>query len=442
MTSIRIVPMHGLGGGADLPIPASLAIAGGAAALTLSFVVLLLAWQRPRFDDGRRERAVPRRLAALLDSAGWAITLRTVGLAFFFFMLWPALFGPDTLINPTFGVVYSLLWVGIVPASLLFGQFYRAVNPARTLHLLLAKATGMPASQGVRPYPTWLGYWPAAVGLFAFVWLELVSPDATSLGAVVLWFATYLATMLLGAAVFGDRWIERADPFEVYSTLLAHLSLWGRGADGQLVWISPLRHLSRVPAGPGLVGVVAILLGSTAYDSWRESGTWIRFIQSSTINGTALSTTALTVTIASVGLIFAAAVMATGAVTTRRWHVPRVLAHSLIPIIVGYMIAHYLSFLVQIGQETLIQLSDPVGNGFNLFGTADWGANYWLAQHPTVLATIKVVAIVTGHVLGVIAAHDRALEILPKRHQVTGQLPLLFAMVVYTYAGLYLLFGA
>jgi hypothetical protein len=83
-----------------------------------------------------------------------------------------------------------------------------------------------------------------------------------------------------------------------------------------------------------------------------------------------------------------------------------------------------------------------MGDGSNLFGTADWTASYWLAQHPTFLATTKVLAIVTGHVLGVIAAHDRALEILPKRHQVTGQLPLLLAMVLYTFMGLYLLFGA
>ena len=49
---------------------------------------------------------------------------------------------------------------------------------------------------------------------------------------------------------------------------------------------------------------------------------------------------------------------------------------------------------------------------------------------------------VIGHVLGVIAAHDRAVRLLPKRHQLTGQLPLLFAMVAFTVGGLYLLFAA
>jgi hypothetical protein len=45
-------------------------------------------------------------------------------------------------------------------------------------------------------------------------------------------------------------------------------------------------------------------------------------------------------------------------------------------------------------------------------------------------------------VVGVIAAHERAVRILPRRHQLTGQLPLLFAMVAFTVGGLYLLFAS
>lgn len=185
-----------------------------------------------------------------------------------------------------------------------------------------------------------------------------------------------------------------------------------------------------------------MLLGSTAYDSWRDTATWIRFLQGSNISSTVWGTIGLLVAVAIVGVTFAAASMATGVGGVDRRQLPRRLAHSVVPIIVGYMVAHYLSFFIQTGQLTLIQLSDPMGVGADLFGTADWEVNYWLAQHPTFLATTKVLAIVAGHVLGVIAAHDRALEVLPKKHQVTGQLPLLLAMVLYTFMGLFLLFGA
>jgi hypothetical protein len=107
--------------------------------------------------------------------------------------------------------------------------------------------------------------------------------------------------------------------------------------------------------------------------------------------------------------------------------------------VVGYVIAHYVSYLVEVGQQTLIYLSDPMVEGANYLGTADLQVNYWLTLHPTFLAVTKVAAIVGGHVLGVVAAHDRAMKLLPRRDQLTGQLPLLLVMVGYTIAGLYLL---
>ena len=64
-----------------------------------------------------------------------------------------------------------------------------------------------------------------------------------------------------------------------------------------------------------------------------------------------------------------------------------------------------------------------------------------LSAHPTVLATVKVACVVAGHMAGVVAAHDAALRLLPKRHQLTGQLAMMLVMVAYTFTGLYLLFG-
>ena len=117
-------------------------------------------------------------------------------------------------------------------------------------------------------------------------------------------------------------------------------------------------------------------------------------------------------------------------------------AHSIVPIVVGYVFAHYLTYLVEYGQQMLIQASDPLERRQQLFGTGNLQVNYWLSFHPTFLAVSKVVFVVGGHVLGVVAAHDRAMRLLPRRHQLTGQLPLLAAMIVFTVGGLYLLFAA
>jgi hypothetical protein len=441
-----MISAHGIGGAKDLPIPAGYAVTGAAAALAVSFVVLAVAWRTPRFDAARRGRPLPARLSSALESTVLVVILRVLGFVFFAYVAWAAVAGPDLLTNPTFGVVYVLLWVGIVPMSVLFGPFYRSVNPLRAIHLALTRLTGGRPENGLLRLPRWVGYWPAALGLLAFVWLELVYPESTYLSPVRLWFAAYLAIVVVGAALFGSDWFEQADPFEAWSTLAGHLSVIGRtgeDGDGPLVLRSPLGNLDGVPVRPGLVGVVAVLFGSTAFDSFKDSNQWLRFTQSVSTSATWLDLAALLLFCAVVGVSLAVATMATGVEPgVARRTLPNRFAHSVVPIIVGYVVAHYLSYFVEVGGQTIAKLSDPMGTGANLLGTADLPVTYWLSTHPTFLAVVKVLAVVTGHVLGVIAAHDRAVRLLPKRHQLTGQLPLLVVMVFYTVTGLYLLFGA
>jgi hypothetical protein len=117
------------------------------------------------------------------------------------------------------------------------------------------------------------------------------------------------------------------------------------------------------------------------------------------------------------------------------------MAHSLIPIVVGYIFAHYLSYLVERGQQAVIALADPFGRGWNPLGLAHMHVTYVLSTHPPVLAGVKVACVVTGHIVAVIAAHDKALRLLPAGHQLTGQLTMMLVMVGYTFTGLYLLFG-
>lgn len=440
---------HGIGGAKDLPISPELAIAGAVAALAISFTVLALAWRSPRYDAATSGRPAPPWLTRLVESAWFPVVLRVLGFAFFLYVAAAAVFGEDTLINPIFGVFYVWWWIGLVPLSLLFGPFWKAISPVRTLNLLFARATGGDPERGLYDYPARLGYWPAAVGLFAFVWMELVYPYATELGPVRLWCAVYVAMMLVGGALFGNRFYQYADPFEVYSTLAGHLSPWSRRPakkgqeQGELVIRSPLANLDTVPVHPGLVAVVSVLLGSTAFDSYKDSAPWIRFLQSTTVSTYLLNNLALLAFCVVLGLVFAGATAATGVSSDqRRQELPNLFAHSMVPIVVGYVVAHYLNYFLQIGQETLIYLSDPFSTGQNLLGTANLTVSYWFSDHQTLLASLKVVSVVLGHVVAVVAAHDRAVRLLPKRHQLTGQLPLLFAMVGITVGGLYLLFAA
>jgi hypothetical protein len=436
------IQAHGLGGAKDLPIPSELAIAGAVAALVVSFTVLAIAWREPRYDAATSGRPAPAWLDRFVSSRALAVVARTLGMAFFLYVAAAAVLGEDTLINPFFGTFYVLLWVGIVPASLLFGPFFRAISPARTISMLFAKISGVPDGEGLRRYPERLGYWPAALGLLAFVWLELVYPNSTDLGPVRLWAAAYLGIMLIGSAIWGTTFLARADPFEVYSSLVGKLSIWGR-RDGVLVIRSPLANLDTVVPRAGLVAVVGVLFGSTAFDSFRESTPWLKLVQSLDVSRVLPDTLALLAFSGGVALVLTVASMATPATgDIPRRELPDRYAHSVVPIIVGYIVAHYLTYFVEYGQQTLVQLSDPFSRGDDVLGTADLQVNYWLSGHPEFLAVTKVAAVVLGHVVGVVAAHDRALQLLPRRHQLTGQLPLLFAMVGFTVGGLYLLFAA
>ncbi len=441
-----VLEAHGIGGQADLPISLGLAISGAVAALVISFTVLVVAWRTPRYATGLEEVdaepgdetpvwRVPRLVGLIL--------LRLVGLIAFAFTAMTAVFGEDQLTNPFFGIIYVWLWVGVVFASLLFGPVWRAISPMRTINAALARISGGDPERGVLEYPAWLGHWPAAIGLYSFVWMELVNRTPTDLGTVRLWCAIYVAAMLVGGAVFGSRFYENADPFEVYSTLAGSLSVWGRDEEGGPALRSPLAGAATIPSRPGLVAVVAVLFGSTAFDSFRESTYWIRTIQEASVTGYTLNNLALLGFCVGAGLIFAAGAVLTGVgPEVRRVELPRRLAHSIVPIVAGYIIAHYLTLFVDVGTQTLARASDPLGKGWDIFWTAGAEPTYWFAYHPSVLATVKVLAVVIGHVAAAVVAHDRAIALLPRKHQIIGQLPLLAAMVTFTAGGLYLLFSA
>ncbi|MDT5016096.1 MAG: hypothetical protein QOD39_2256, partial [Mycobacterium sp.] len=265
---------HGLGGSTDLPIPFTYALIGAAWALTFTFAVVALAWRRPRFDPDKPGHALPQCVTAVVDAPA---TRWMAGIAGLLFAVWVALaafLGPQDADNPLPGVFYVLLWVGSVALSLALGPVWRVLSPVRTVRRLL----GNRSLRGT--YPDAWGYWPAPAGLFAFVWLELASPDPGSLGAIQIWLLIYLAVTLAGATWCGDRWCARADPFEVYSMVASRLSALRRNRDGRIAIGNPFDHLPTLPVRPGTVAVLAVLLGSTAFDSFSATPQWRTFVDS------------------------------------------------------------------------------------------------------------------------------------------------------------------
>ncbi len=442
--SSDVVLAHGVGGVQDLPIPAHYAYIAAATALLVSFGVLALAWRTSRFRGDASGRPLWPWLARIVDARITRGAVVGLGLVFAGWIAMAAVFGQNTLVNPSFRAVYVVLWVGLVPAAIVLGPVYRLCSPLRWLHRGICAAAGIDPGQGIRTYPAKLGLWPGAFFLFAFTWLELVNPNVSeSLPSIRLWFLLVGAFTMVGATVYGDVWFENGDPFEVYSSLVARLSLFGRRTDGTLVVRNPLENLDGLPPKYGLVGVVSVLFGSTAFDSFKESPRWLGWAQQYSTHSVILNTAALALFCLVVYVTFTLASLATGGLgTIGSRGLPNQLAHSVVPIVVGYIVAHYLSFFIAEGIAFVQEVGDPLSRGWPLTEWADGIDKYTIYNHPTAIAVTKVVAVVTGHVLGVVAAHDRSVRLLPRTRALIGQLPMLVLMVCYTLLGLWLLFSS
>jgi hypothetical protein len=435
-----IVLAHGVGGRTDLPVPVALALYGAGLAVVVSFLALVVLWRRPRLRGDAAGRALPEPVQALVDGPVLRPVLRAVVLGLTLLVVAVALFGPlNSNDNLAPYVLYVTLWVGLIPASLLLGPVWRYVNPLRTLHAGLVRVTGPAPAEDRLPA---LGYWPAATALLCFVWLELVLPGRAQPRTVGVFLVLYGVVQLVAALWFGAAWYARGDAFEVYSTLLGRLSPFGRRSDGRLVVRSPLDGVDGVRAERGLVAFVMVLIGSTGFDGLSRTQFWQSGPGQNAYLSALPGTIGLLAVIALATMLFVGATVL-GAALTRsdKSRSPAVFAHSLVPIAAGYAIAHYFSLLLLDGQATWILASNPFGvDGVDLFGTYGRAVDY-TAVSPRTIANVQVLAIVLGHVIAVVLAHDRAVRETPER-STTGQVPLVTVMVAFTVGGLGLLLSS
>jgi hypothetical protein len=112
---------------------------------------------------------------------------------------------------------------------------------------------------------------------------------------------------------------------------------------------------------------------------------------------------------------------------------------SLVPIALAYHLAHFFSFLLIQGQLVIPLLSDPLGHGWDLFGTTDYVIELTIVNARATWI-ISVAAIVVGHIFAVYLAHMTALKTFTgTKAALRSQYPMLILMVGYTMVGLWIL---
>ncbi|TCO26470.1 hypothetical protein EV652_107362 [Kribbella steppae] len=428
-----LIPLHGIGGRGDLPVPLWLAIYSAGAAVAVSFFALAAFWSRPRFEVTAGKSL--RRLTRVVDNRLTRSVLKLAGLAALALMLGAAWFGSSSpALNPAPTWLYVWIWVGIIPLSLLCGPIWRLANPFRTI-------AGLVHRTSYRKLPDGIAYWPAVAGLAGFLWLELAYPEGSEPLVVAIFVTGYALANVAAGIVYGPAWFRIGDSFEVYAEVLARLSPLGRRADGQLVLRNPLAGLATIPQEPAIVGLLCLLLGSTAFDGISRWSAWTQLTGDlSRTQHIVVHTLGLITSVAIVSVLFVLAARTTGVARVRpgavgRAGLPGAFVHSLVPIAIGYAVAHYFSFAMFQGQEGVLLATDPFGRGWDLLGIGGTRIDYAFLG-TGVIAGVQIGAIVLGHVLGVVSAHDRAAELFRRRQLRRAQYPMLAAMVAFTAGGI------
>jgi hypothetical protein len=444
---------HGIVGRADLPIPVALFGAAAAAVLVVSFLALAAGWSRPRLERVRERPLVRIPLAV-------EVVLGALGVAAFAVTVYAGLAGTEAQrdnLAPT--AVYVGFWVGIPFLSLLLGDVFRLLSPWRAL----GRATGWVAGRLAReappeplPYPERLGHWPAAAGILAFAVCELCWAAARDPSPLAVLMLIYLAIQLVGMSLYGvESWTRRADAFGVWFGLLARLAPLGRRGDGRLVLRPPVASATGVAAVAGTTTLLLVGIGSTGFDGAKEGPLFNGLLTDVQDGFTGIGISlglalelafvaGLLISVAAVSAIWllGLAGMPSEELRLSRRELGRRFAHTLIPIAVAYLVAHYFSLLAYSGQDLWRLASDPLGDGSNLFGGAGASIDYSIVS-ATGIWYVQVGALVAGHVAALVLAHDRALAVYGSPRAATrSQVVMLLVMVCFTCLGLWLLSAA
>lgn len=465
---------HAIAGTFQLPVPLGLYLAGAALAVAASFVVAVVVSRAPGDGPPYRLRPVAPSL-----SGGLRWVLRLLGLAWWYGAIAVGFLIGD--ISPLPAVLLWVgLWVGLPVAAVLLGNPWPSLSPFRTTFAAIewvGQRLGARAVDAGVGYPDRLGRWPAVALLAVAIWAELILPGSSVARTVAGLMLSYTGLTLAGMLIFGQiAWLRHVELFEVYLGWFGRVGPVGRAsrdedlcrgcaegcdvarcidcpecavaaddherAAGLRPWVTGLTDVAR--AGWADATFIVLALAGVSYDGLRDTvygaalfDTLLPAVQA-TLGNTSeaflvIETIGFGIVVAGFLLVFFAVVSATHALgeADRRPSLARTsgaYAATLLPIAAGYLIAHYLTLVIQGAVWLPSLLVDPM---MSLAPTLDW--------LPTVFVWyLSVAAIIGGHVAAIVLAHRNALRDAP-RHPVIAGLPMVALMIGYTVLSLWII---
>lgn len=469
---------HGFGQRYDLPLPLGLWVLGAGAAIVLTFAITALYLRDFYTDWGRLQfNLLKILLIRWLAHPGVVAAIRALSVMAFLFTLYAGFVGTD---NPYENLITTMVWVtwwvGFAFACALVGNLWALVNPIRTIFVWaewgFARVTGGGTLARNKPYPPRLQTWPGVLIFIGFAWAELIwegNDVPRNLAIVIL---SYSAVAWVGMFVWGrEVWLRYGEAFSIAFGILSRLAPLDVPTKGTPSAGSEL-NLRLPGAGLGadrtvtfsFLLFVLLMLSTVTFDGYLETplyrSTAVALYTSESLAplfewgfevGFPVNQTVLTGQMVLMALAFLAAFWvaswamvrsasrhpgATVGVTTHQAAVAFVL--TLVPIAVAYHLSHYLSLLVLNGQLMIPLISDPLGLGWDLFGTVSYRVDIG-AIKPAAVWYTAVTLIVIGHVIAVVLAHSAAIRVFGSRSAaLASQFPMVVLMVLYTMLSLWI----
>lgn len=457
---------HGFGARYDLPIPLSLYLAGAGLTVAVSFAMLSVFLRAvPGLGRCWRFNLTQSACGRFLVHPGFLLTCRVLAVALYLGVLAAGLCGVQSpLKNIAPLMVWAVWWVGMAYISGLLGDLWALVNPLATLFVwaeaLYARIRpGGKLAIGLR-YPDAVGAWPAVVLFLVFVWMELVWEHSDSPGYLAVAMLAYSAFTWLGMLLFGRaQWLCRAEVFALVFGLLARFApteVARSGAEGRCaLYLRPygVGLLSREPAPASIVVLVLAMLAAVCFDGFMETPLWAGILEHYAPSARALDSDSeaarawlqtagvigAPLLFVAVYLVFCRLIVRCGGVPVPTARVAGLYVLTLVPIAIAYHLAHYLSFLATAGQYLIPLVSDPLGFGWDLFGTRNHFIRIGLVDARAVWY-IATGAIVVGHVVAVYLAHCVALSSSADRQAaLQSHWPMVALMIFYTMTSLWII---
>jgi len=393
-----------------------------------------------------------------------AALLRLAGVMVFVVALCAGFLGvQDAYRNFITPMVWVLWWGGFAFVCALLGNLWALANPLSTIFMcaerLHAALTGSAFSRNL-PYPASLGAWPAVVLFLGFAWAELVWRDKDVPAYLARALLGYASLTWIGMFLYGrEPWLKNGEAFSVAFGVLARFAPL-QASQGRLVLRPPGAGLiTDQPLRFPFLVFVLLMLASVTFDGFQETPLNQRLntaVQGSRAIASLLfelselgfdeSQLVATAELLAFPLVFLAAFLLTSRAMKASAPTPLGVTEvacafvlTLVPIAVAYHLAHYFSLLLTAGQFMIPLASDPLGFGWNLFGSAKYKVDLGIVS-PYVFWYCAVTIIVVGHVIAVVLAHVAALRVFGGRQgALVSQLPMMALMVAYTTLSLWIL---